>query len=124
MTPNFNPNKWDREKILDYVIGEQPLTDEQLEFLIYFDKLQQENKNLKEKLEENTKIYLHTSKYASEMESKHIVSNYILTEIEKWLDEKIEVVGEKYKDNDFADGYLKALQLSRYELQELKEGKK
>ena len=89
MTPNFNPNKWDREKILDYVIGEQPLTDEQLEFLIYFDKLQRENKELKEKLEENTKIYLHTSKYASEIEGKYVESNYILTEIEKWLEEKI-----------------------------------
>ena len=50
MIPNFNPNKWDKEKIIDYVIGEQPLTDEQLEFLNYFDKLQQENKELKEKM--------------------------------------------------------------------------
>ena len=42
MIPNFNPNKWNREKILDYVIGEQPLTDEQLEFLNYFDNLQKQ----------------------------------------------------------------------------------
>ena len=98
MTPNFNPNKWDREKILDYVIGEQPLTDEQLEFLIYFDRLQQENKNLKEKLEENTKIYLHTSKYAGEMESKYVESNYILTEFEKWLEEQ--------KENDLNENFI------------------
>ena len=43
MIPNFNVNKWDREKILDCVIGEQPLSDGQLEFLNYFDKLQNEH---------------------------------------------------------------------------------
>ncbi len=43
MIPNFNPNEWNKEKILDYVIGDQPLTDQQLEFLIYFKKLQDEN---------------------------------------------------------------------------------
>lgn len=59
--------------------------------------------------------------YAEQLQNEH----NILTEFEKWLEEKIKTVGEKYKDNDFADGYLKALQLSTYELQELKkEGNK
>ncbi len=47
MIPNFNPKVWNREKIIDYVIGaEQPLDDQQLAFLVYFDELKKENKIL------------------------------------------------------------------------------
>ena len=65
---------------------------------INIEQLQQENEKLKEKLEENTKIYLHTSKYVSKMEGKYIVSNYILTEIEKWLEEE--------KENDLNENFI------------------
>ena len=76
-------------------------------------RLQQENKELKEKLEENTKIYLHTSKYASEMESKYIESNYILTEIEKWLEEQ--------KENDLNENFIVVRLVDiKNKLQELK----
>ena len=85
--------------------------------------LQRENKELKEKLEENTKIYLHTSRYASKMEGEYIGSNYILTEFEKWLEEEIKCT-EQYADNDMAKGYINAMKLCKYYLQELKEGKK
>ena len=53
MIPNFNIGKWDREKIIDYVIGEQPLDDQQLEFLNYFEQLQQENKKMYCQLEQS-----------------------------------------------------------------------
>lgn len=52
MIPNFNPKKWDREKIIDWVIGDEPLTDQQLEFLLYFESLQEENKELKAEIRE------------------------------------------------------------------------
>ena len=39
MVPNFDTEHWDREKILDWVIRDQPLDDQQLAFLDYFDKL-------------------------------------------------------------------------------------
>ena len=48
MIPNFNPDKWNREKIIDYVIGNRPLDDQQLAFLNYFEKAEQEHKALVE----------------------------------------------------------------------------
>ena len=33
MVPNFDTEHWDREKILDWVIGDQPLDDQQLALL-------------------------------------------------------------------------------------------
>ena len=63
-----------------------------------YEKLEEENKNLKEKLEENTKIYLHTSKYASKMEEKYVELNYILTEFEKWLEEEIKKLKQSQQE--------------------------
>lgn len=51
-------------------------------------KLQQENKQLKEKLDKNTEIYLNASKYGSKMEGKVVVLEYILEELKKWLEEQ------------------------------------
>lgn len=48
MIPNFKPNKWDKQKIIDYVIGEQPLDDQQLSFLNYFERLEKEHDVLNE----------------------------------------------------------------------------
>lgn len=48
-------------------------------------ELQEEKQTLKAKLDDNIKIYLNTSKYASEMEGKYVVANHIITELEKWL---------------------------------------
>lgn len=48
-------------------------------------ELQEEKQTLKTKLDDNIKIYLNTSKYASEMEGKYVVANHIITELEKWL---------------------------------------
>lgn len=57
MIPNFNPNEWDRDKIIEWVMDDGPLTDQQLEFLIYFGKLKQENMELKAALRDaNTSI--------------------------------------------------------------------
>ncbi len=50
-------------------------------------------------------------------------NKYILTEFEKWLEEKIKCT-EQYADNDMAKGYINAIKLCKYYLQELKEGKK
>lgn len=58
------------------------------------DRLEQENEELKNKLENNTKIYLNTSKYAFEMEGRYVESNYILTEFEKWLNLEIKRYNE------------------------------
>lgn len=39
MVPNFDTEHWDREKIIDWVILDQPLDDQQIAFLNYFDTL-------------------------------------------------------------------------------------
>ena len=41
MVPNFDTKHWDREKILDCVIGDQPLDDQQIAFLDYFEEIQE-----------------------------------------------------------------------------------
>ena len=53
----------------------------------YVNQLQQENKQLREKLDKNTEIYLNASKYGSKMEGKVVVLEYILEELKKWLEE-------------------------------------
>ena len=88
MIPNFNPNKWDKQKVIDYVIGNEPLDDQQMAFLGYFDKLQQENEH----------------------------SIYILTEFEKWLEERI-------KSTKLSLIEIITFKRCLEELQELKEGK-
>lgn len=52
MVPGFNPKEWDRDKILDWVIGDEPLTDQQLEFLIYFGQLKNRVQELEAELKE------------------------------------------------------------------------
>ena len=42
----------------------------------YIYELEQENQQLKGKLDNNTKIYLNTSKYASECEGKMVTYKY------------------------------------------------
>lgn len=42
MVPGFNPNEWDRDKIIEWVMDDGPLTDQQLEFLLYFGRMKQE----------------------------------------------------------------------------------
>lgn len=42
MIPGFNLNEWDRDKIIEWVMDDGPLTDQQLEFLLYFGRLKQE----------------------------------------------------------------------------------
>ena len=54
MIPNFNPNKWDREKIIEYVVGDAPLDDQQLAFLDYFVKLQDNQNKLIDFLEQRS----------------------------------------------------------------------
>lgn len=57
MVPGFNPNEWDRDKILDWVIGDEPLTDQQLEFLIYFGQLKNRVQELEAEVKEtNTSL--------------------------------------------------------------------
>ena len=106
MIPNFNSNKWDRDKVLDYVIKEQPLDDQQISFLIYLENLQKENERLKE--EQQELIHLVTNKviadydydnilkqqlnkerlkYITLNDNKNEIEN-ILTEFEKWLEEQ------------------------------------
>ena len=48
-----------------------------------YDDLQQENEELKSKLENNAKINVAGHKYASEMEDKYLTEHYILNEFEK-----------------------------------------
>ena len=60
MIPNFNPNKWDKQKVIDYVIGNEPLNDQQIAFLVYFEKVQQENDDLKEMINKANKILSET----------------------------------------------------------------
>ena len=52
MVPGFNPKEWDRDKILDWVIGDEPLTDQQIEFLIYFGQLKNRVKELETELKD------------------------------------------------------------------------
>jgi len=47
MVPEFNPNEWDRDKILEWVMDDGPLTDQQIEFLLYFGRLKKELEKLK-----------------------------------------------------------------------------
>ena len=52
MVPGFKPKEWDRDKILDWVIGDEPLTDQQLEFLIYFGQLKNRVQELEAEVKE------------------------------------------------------------------------
>ena len=60
------------------------------------EQLQQENKELKKALENNSKINVADHKYASEMEDKYLVEHNILTEFEKWLEEEINIIENTY----------------------------
>lgn len=68
-------------------------------------KLEKENRELKKEIERLKKReqecidhYLVQCKYASEMEGKYISANYIINELEKWLEESIEKHTEDYLD--------------------------
>ena len=82
----------------------------------YIEQLQQENQELKSILDTITKSWKLNVKKVKEL-------NNILTEFEKWLEEKMKCT-EQYADNDMAKGYINAIKLCKYYLQELKEGKK
>ena len=70
------------------------------------------------------KFWLRDEKSNTQIYRKQINKDtWILTEFEKWLDEKIKCT-EQYADNDMAKGYINAIKLCKYYLQELKEGKK
>lgn len=57
MVPGFNPNEWDRDKIIEWVMDDGPLTDQQLEFLLYFGRMKQELEELRIDLKEiNTNL--------------------------------------------------------------------
>ena len=131
MIPNFDTNKWNKEKIIDYVIGNQPLDDQQLEFLNYFDKLQQENQELIH-LVANKVIadYNYDSVLKEELnnerlkvialeDSKNDIEN-ILIKFEKWLEKGID---QKIYLN-FETYFHEFCAIAMVELQELKEGKK
>ena len=83
MIPNFNPNKWDREKIIEYVLNDEPLDDQQIAFLIYFDKLQNEKQKiidfLKKELKENVD-YIKKLDY-DEVEYSDLIKNETLQEV-------------------------------------------
>ena len=83
----------------------------------YINQLQQENKELKETLENNSKINVAEHKYASRMEDKYLIEHNILTELEKWLEEKI---------NSPKLSLIEIITFKRCleRLQELKEGEK
>lgn len=59
MVPGFNPKEWDRDKIIEWVMDDGPLTDQQIEFLMYFGKLQNENKQMKKRLDGIDKVISH-----------------------------------------------------------------
>ena len=122
MIPNFNPNKWNREKIIDYVIGEQPLTDQQLEFLNYVEQLQQENKEFK-RLKDSllNALCLSRKKYKNDKQRyrrKYKKEHNILIKFEKWLKEQIIYYKDNYPGEDHGV-YKDVLD----KLQELKEGR-
>lgn len=75
--------------LYDYITNLQEELEEEKRIeqasLDTINNLQEENERLKQKLEENTKIYLNTSKYASEMEGKYIITKSIIDELEKDL---------------------------------------
>ena len=112
MIPNFNPNKWDREKIIDYVIGEQPLSDEQLEFLNYIEQLKRENKELK-------KYCCKRNDCGGRIKENHkLTDSEVLTKFEKWLEKEL------FNKTQIHFQYSLALRRCYDKLQELKEGKK
>lgn len=64
MVPGFNPNEWDRDKIIEWVMDDGPLTDQQLAFLMYFGNLQNKVKELETELKEaNDSIIWWQSRY-------------------------------------------------------------
>ena len=80
----------------------------------YVKKLQEENAKLKETLKNNSKINIADHKFASKMEDKYLIEHNILTEFEKWLEERLDMTcGTDYNI------YTQCLD----KLQELKEGK-
>ncbi len=104
---------------MDYVIGEQPLSDEQLEFLNYFDKLQKENEKLHAELE----------LYKGTLQENHRLI-HSTNDFENWLETRIKNVNKSLELD--LDEESKALLLAKKsmleecleKLQELKEGKK
>ena len=82
------------------------------------EQLQKENEQLKEQLENNSKINIADHKYASEIEDKYLIEHNILIEFENWLGNKLETT---YANNDMAKGYKNALSISLDKLEELKE---
>ena len=90
------------------------------ELISYIGQLQQENHILKQAVD-NTYETSQDIMYEMQQENEHYKN--ILTEFEKWLEEKIKCT-EQYADNDMAKGYINAIKLCKYYLQELKEGKK
>ena len=55
---------------------------------IKIEQLQEENKYLKEKLENSLEINVADHKYASEMEDNYLVEHNILNEFEKYIEEQ------------------------------------
>ena len=95
---------------------------------IKIEQLQQENKELKEILENNSKINIADHKYASEMEDKYLIEHNVLTEFEKWLETKLQKESKVETSNETTS---KVILNKKYyvfnecldKLQELKEGK-
>ena len=85
--------------------------------LKYIEQLQQENEELK-------KYCCKRNDCGGRLKENHKpTDNEVLTEFEKWLEEETKCT-EQYADNDMAKGYINAIKLCKYYLQELKEGKK
>ena len=105
----------DRKEITKY--GVEISQDSTKLLLNYIEQLQQENKELKEILENNSKINIADHKYASEIEDKYLIEHNILTEFEKWLEERI-------KSTKLSLIEIITFKRCLEELQELKEGKK
>ncbi len=128
MIPNFNPNKWDREKIIDYVIGEQPLSDEQLEFLNYIEQLKRENKELK-------KYCCKRNDCGGRIKENHkLTDSEVLTKFEKWLEEEIKKINNLINPKKGIKPYGEELNIletirnvymdCKDKLKELKEGRR
>ena len=125
MIPNFNPNKWNREKIIDYVIGDEPLDDQQLAFLNYIEQLQQENKELKDQIKLFKEDLAKAEKICQKYNNKYYNIKLILIGFEKWIEEKIkqakELDSKEYHDE--INLIIKTYKFVLIKLQELKEGK-
>ena len=83
----------------------------------HIEQLRKRNKELKETLENNSKINVADHKYASDMEDKYLDEHNILTEFEEWLERQNSTnLNENFVSVRLAD--------IKNKLQELKEGEK